>query len=86
MLPVKIGVHQCKTLIFLFYKKIMPNMSETERSALNAGTITWEADVFSGAPDWDKLHTIPKAQLTEEEQAFIDGPVDELCAMIDDWE
>jgi acyl-CoA dehydrogenase len=72
--------------LFSVYKKIMPNMSETERSALNAGTITWEADVFSGAPDWDKLHAIPKAELTDDEQAFIDGPVNELCAMIDDWD
>ena len=72
--------------IFRIYKKIMPNMSSTEKEALDAGTITWEADVFSGKPDWYKLLNTPRAKLTDEEQAFINGPLNTLCAMIDDWD
>ena len=72
--------------IFHIYKKIMPNMSSTEKEALEAGTITWEAEVFSGKPDWYKLLNVPTAKLSAEEQAFIDGPLNTLCAMIDDWD
>lgn len=72
--------------IFRIYKKIMPKMSSTEKEALDAGTTTWEADVFSGKPDWYKLLNTPTAKLTAEEQAFIDGPLNTLCTMIDDWD
>lgn len=72
--------------IFAFYRKIMPTMSRTEREALNAGTISWEGDLFSGQPRWQKLLAIPSPQLSEEEQAFLEGPVEELCEMIDDWD
>ncbi|MBA3660528.1 MAG: acyl-CoA dehydrogenase [Gammaproteobacteria bacterium] len=71
--------------LFNFYKKIMPSMSRTEREAIGAGTVTWEGDLFRGDPDWDKLLALTPAKLSTEEQAFIDGPVDELCRMIDDW-
>lgn len=71
---------------FRIYKKIMPNMSSTEKEALDAGTVTWEAELFSGKPDWQKLLSVPQATLTEEEQAFLDGPTHELCKMIDDWD
>jgi acyl-CoA dehydrogenase len=69
-----------------FYQKSMPTMSATEREALAAGTVSWEGDLFRGKPDWDKLLGFPKPTLTAEEQAFIDGPVNDLCAMIDDWD
>ena len=72
--------------IFNTYKKIMPPMSQTEKEALEAGCVTWEADLFAGKPDWQKLLALPAAKLTEEEQAFLDGPTEELCSMIDDWE
>lgn len=65
---------------------IVPSMSSTEREALEAGTISWEGDVFSGAPDYEKLLKLPTVTLTDEEQAFLDGPVNELCRMIDDWD
>ena len=68
------------------FRSMMPAMSDTEREALEAGSTWWEADLFSGRPDWNKLLNYPKPQLSEAEQAFIDGPVDELCQMIDDWE
>ncbi len=67
------------------FRTIMPTMSQTEQEALAAGTVWWDADLFSGRPNWNKLLSIPKPVLTAEEQAFVDGPVDELCRLIDDW-
>ena len=61
-------------------------MSQTEREAIDAGTVWWDGDLFSGRPDWDKLLAVPAPKLTPEEQAFVDGPCEELCAMCDDWE
>ena len=63
----------------------MPPMSTTEKEAIDAGTTWWEGDLFRGAPDWNKLHSYPKPRLTEEEQAFIDGPVEEACRMANDF-
>lgn len=71
--------------ILNFYRKVMPNLSETEREALTAGNVDWTADLFSGMPDWNKLRAFPLSQLSEEEQAFLDGPVEKLCSMIDNW-
>ena len=68
------------------YRRILPDMSQTEKEAIDAGTVWWDGDLFSGKPDWDKLLRTPEARLTAEEQAFLDGPCEELCAMIDDWE
>ena len=61
-------------------------MSDTEKSAIDAGTTWWEADLFCGNPDWKKLHQYPVPKLTIEEQAFVDGPVEVVCSMLDDWE
>lgn len=72
--------------ILRFYLKAMPSMSRTEREALAAGSVTWEGELFCGNPQWEKLLAIPKPSLTPEEQAFLDGPVDNLCKMIDDWQ
>ncbi|MFI4963273.1 MAG: acyl-CoA dehydrogenase family protein, partial [Legionellales bacterium] len=66
--------------------KQMPAMSLTEREALEAGTVSWEGDLFSGSPDFTRLRNAPVVHLTEEEQAFIDGPVHTLCAMLNDWD
>jgi len=72
--------------IFAIYKKILPQMSSTEQEALEAGTVWWDGDLFSGRPDWNKWLNVPKATLTNEEQAFVDGPTNELCRMIDEWQ
>lgn len=72
--------------LFKFYNRIMPSMSRTEKEAISAGTVTWEADLFRGNPNWDKLLKMPPAKLSDEEKAFLDGPVNTLCAMIDDWD
>ena len=66
-------------------KGILPRVSATEQEALNAGTIGFDAELFSGQPDWEKLRTVPPITLTEEEKAFLDGPTNELCRMVNDW-
>jgi len=71
--------------IFAWARGVLPSMSDTEREALEAGDVWWDADLFTGNPDWAKLLVQAPAALTSEEQAFLDGPVDELCAMLDDW-
>ncbi|MBO1255555.1 acyl-CoA dehydrogenase FadE [Alteromonas sp. 5E99-2] len=69
-----------------FYKKVMPDMSSTEKEAIDAGTVWWDGEIFSGNPDWQKLHSIAKPRLTQEEQAFLDGPVNQVCSMVDEWQ
>ncbi|HET6756618.1 MAG TPA: acyl-CoA dehydrogenase [Burkholderiales bacterium] len=68
-----------------WFKKVLPSVSQTEQEALDAGTVWWDGELFGGAPDWDKLLAYPRPALSAEEQAFLDGPVEELCAMLDDW-
>ena len=68
------------------YLRLLPTMSDTEREALEAGTVWWDGELFSGNPDWSKLRSTPPARLSAEEQAFIDGPCDELCRMLDDFD
>ena len=68
------------------YRKMLPSMSDTEREALEAGNVWWDGELFSGMPEWDRIMSFPAPELSEEEQAFIDGPCEELCAMLDDWE
>ena len=67
-------------------RKALPGISETEREALEAGDVWWDAELFTGNPDWSKLLNTPPAQLSQEEQAFLNGPVEELCHMLNDWE
>src|SRR5690606_6228604 len=68
------------------FRRILPDMSPTEKEAIDAGTVWWDAELFSGRPDWDRLLATPAPRLTDEEQAFLDGPVETLCAMCNDWE
>ncbi len=72
--------------IFSLFKKILPPMSDTEREALEAGTVWWDGQLFNGDPDWNTLLDYKTPKLTDEEQAFIDGPVEKLCVMLNDWE
>lgn len=71
--------------LFGWYRKVMPTVSETEQEALDAGTVWWDAEIFSGRPRWRILLKNPKPSLSEREQAFLDGPTDVLCHMLDDW-
>ncbi|MEM9970921.1 MAG: acyl-CoA dehydrogenase, partial [Pseudomonadota bacterium] len=71
--------------VFRVVKSILPPVSKTEKEALDAGTIGWDAELFSGNPDWGKLKSISPMELSEQERAFLDGPTEELCKMLDDW-
>lgn len=68
-----------------FFRKSMPSISQTERDALDAGTVWWDAELFSGDPNWRRLLDLPKENLSDEERAFIDGPVEKLCSSVDEW-
>ena len=72
--------------LFGVFKRVLPQVSQTEQEALDAGSVWWDADLFTGNPDWKKLLAYPAAKLTAEEQAFVDGPVEELCGMLDEWD
>jgi acyl-CoA dehydrogenase len=67
------------------YLRLLPTMSQTEREALEAGTVWWDGELFTGAPQWSKLLAAKAPRLSEEEQAFVDGPCEELCRMLDEW-
>ena len=71
--------------IFAAFKKVLPEMSSTEREALEAGDTWWEAEMFRGRPDWNKLLAFKYTQLTPEEQSFLDNECEELCKLCDDW-
>ena len=90
-LVVVLGIKQIRQLIFTktifeLYQKLMPTMSRTEEEALNAGGVGWEAELFTGMPNWERLQAMPGPGLSEEEQAFIDGPLETLCQMLNSWE
>jgi acyl-CoA dehydrogenase len=68
------------------YMRLLPSMSQTEKEALEAGTVWWDGELFTGNPKFEKLLAARPPQLTAEEQAFLDGPCEELCRMFDDWD
>jgi acyl-CoA dehydrogenase len=69
-----------------WFKNGLPQVSRTEQEALDAGTVWWDGELFGGKPDWRKLFALPKPALSAEERAFLDGPVETLCRMVDEWE
>ncbi|MBI2380008.1 MAG: acyl-CoA dehydrogenase [Gammaproteobacteria bacterium] len=71
--------------VFKLFKKVLPPMTSTERTALEAGDVWWDGELFRGQPDWKQLHAYPKPVLNDEEQAFLDTQVEQLCAMLDDF-
>jgi hypothetical protein len=71
--------------VFAIFKKILPPLSDTEREAMEAGDVWWDGELFKGKPDWNKLHAIPKPQLSAEEQAFMQNEVETLLKMLDDY-
>lgn len=74
------------TPMLAVFRRILPQVSQTEREALEAGTVWWDGELFSGRPDWDKLLAYPRPRLSAAEQTFIDGPLRELCEMLSDWQ
>jgi acyl-CoA dehydrogenase len=90
IVAVVLNVHPLRRLLITdhllgWFRKVLPPISETERIAIDAGNTWWDADLFTGRPDWRKLLATPAANLTDEEQAFLDGPVQEFCQSLDDW-
>src|SRR5574337_1192918 len=86
LLLVDFRRRQISAPLLKLFARVTPKLSETEQTALEAGTVGFEGELFSGKPDWHELLKQPKPELSVEEQAFLDGPVEELCAMIDDWQ
>ncbi|MFC3121791.1 acyl-CoA dehydrogenase FadE [Agaribacter flavus] len=82
--PIRKDVLSKKLLAF--YKRVSPEMSSTEQEAIDAGTVWWDGELFSGKPDWQKLHNISKPRLSADEQAFLDGPCEQVCAMVNEWQ
>ena len=82
--PIRRGL--VSWLVLRLIKPILPRIGTTERIALEAGTVWWDGDLFSGNPDWQKLLAFKPRELSERERAFVDGPVEELCAMVNEWE
>jgi acyl-CoA dehydrogenase len=72
--------------LFGIYRRMLPSMSKTEQEALEAGSVWWDGELFTGMPDWRRLKNLPPPKLTPEEQAFLDGPTEELCRLLDDWQ
>jgi acyl-CoA dehydrogenase len=72
--------------LFGIYRRMLPTMSKTEQEALEAGNVWWDGELFTGMPDWRRLKNLPPPKLTPEEQAFLDGPTEELCRLVDDWQ
>ena len=72
--------------VLAFFRKSLPTMSQTERDALDAGTVWWDAELFSGRPDWKRLLSAPAPRLSPEEQSFLDIETEKLCDLANDWE
>ena len=72
--------------LLALFRRVMPPMSQTEREAIEAGTVWWDGQLFSGKPDWSTLLALPAPRLTAEEQRFLDDEVEALCAMVTDWQ
>ena len=91
LIAVVLGVGQVRRAVisrpaFLWFKKVLPPLNQTEREAMAAGDVGWDADLFSGKPDWLKLHAMKKPELSSEERDFIRHQVATLCAMLDDYQ
>ena len=71
--------------IFKKFKTLLPPMNDTERDALEAGDVWWDAELFRGNPDWNKLLNFPKPELSQVERDFLNQQTETLCAMLDDW-
>ena len=71
---------------FSMFKKVLPPLSQTEREAMEAGDVWWDGELFSGNPDWQKLHGFPKPELSDKERAFMSEQVETLLAMLDDYQ
>ncbi|GKS68769.1 acyl-CoA dehydrogenase [Nitrosomonas sp. PY1] len=71
--------------VLKIFRRMLPKISQTEQEALDAGTVWWEGELFSGKPDWKKMLAYPRPHLTAEEEAFLNGPTEQLCALLNEW-
>jgi len=78
--------HLVSDRVLAIFRRLLPPMSQTEREAIEAGTVWWDGELFSGRPNWKRLLGLPAPKLTSDEQRFLDHEVDELCSMVTDWE
>ncbi len=88
-LPLNLDMFRRRVIsapLLRLFAKVTPKLSDTEQTALEAGTVGFEGELFSGKPDWSDLLGQPKPELSIDEQAFLDGPVEEVCAMVDEWQ
>ena len=72
--------------VLTVFRRVLPPMTATEREAIEAGTVGWDRELFSGRPDWRQLLALLSPTLTSEEQRFLDNECEEVCAMVTDWE
>ncbi len=84
--PIRAALISSVVMKIMKAMKLIPQISQTERTALEAGVVWVEQDLFSGQPNFNKIMSEDYPDLTAEEQAFVDGPVEEVCAMADDWD
>lgn len=68
------------------FRRVMPRMSATEQAAIESGNVWWDAELFSGRPDWKRLLATPAPRLTDEEQTFLDVETERLCDLSNDWD
>lgn len=85
MLPSQLRRDRLSAPLLGWVRNRLPRLSDTEQQALKAGDVDWDGQLFSGRPDWQKLLDLPHARLNAEEEAFLAGPTNELCRMLDDW-
>ncbi|HZI85010.1 MAG TPA: acyl-CoA dehydrogenase family protein, partial [Casimicrobiaceae bacterium] len=72
--------------VLALFRRIVPAMTATEREAIEAGTVGWDGELFSGRPAWERLTALAAPKLTAEEQRFLDRECEELCGMVSDWD
>jgi len=83
--PIRRTLISAPLMKLLDAMNILPVISETEQTAIEAGTVWVEGELFSGKPDMKKMSSEPYPDLTDKEREYLDGPVEELCRMVDDW-
>lgn len=86
MLPNALRTTQISKPLLAGIRGMLPKLSDTESQALKSGSVDWDGELFSGRPRWQRLLNAKATRLSDEEQAFLDGPVDTLCGMLNDWE
>ena len=86
LLATDLRIRYISAPMFDWFKQVLPPISDTERDAIEAGSVWWDGELFSGRPNWNTLLAYPKPRLTEQEQAFLDGPTETLCAMVSEWD